>query len=579
MMPEIDRAMLAVGGSLAASIIAKATVAIALALIGARLAYRSRAAVRHALLAAAFGVLLVLPIACIVAAPVHIVVPVATAAAPFSAGAVTPGSQPRASGCGDGRYPFNLAGIDAFAVHICCLRGWIAGVAIFLLPMAIRSVASSFPASIRPAVAARTVGGRTPGARSGHSPARRSTAARGAAGPMTCGVAHPAIVLPLDAQTWEAEDLNRAIVHELEHVRRGDWAIHCLARAVCAVYWFHPLVWIAWRQLALEAERSCDDAVLGRSEATAYADQLVGLARRLSAAAKGPAAKSPAARDGEPRRSDDARRRRARQPAAARPGGGAPVALACVAGVALVLTLSPLRMVASPQQFGTVDSRVNPAAQLLVDTNLVIEDVTVSDRNGKRIEGLTANDFVLTDDGMAQTISIFEFQRLDDAPAGKQDSVSSYYILGYYTNHPNGDGRFRRIQIALKKDATAKLDYRPGYYADKAFTRVDGAQIASPQKSGAVQSSSYDERPHLLRKVEPAYSEEARKAKCQGHVVLYVEVDASGQVTNPKVMRSLGLGLDEKAIEAVRQWKFEPAIKDGKPVTAYIQVEMNFRLL
>ena len=103
-------------------------------------------------------------------------------------------------------------------------------------------------------------------------------------GPMTCGVVHPAIVLPRDAQSWEAEDLNRAIVHELEHVRRGDWVSHCLARAVCAVYWFHPLVWIAWRQLALEAERSCDDAVLGRSEATAYADQLVGLARRLSAA-------------------------------------------------------------------------------------------------------------------------------------------------------------------------------------------------------------------------------------------------------------------------------------------------------
>src|SRR5207302_9963933 len=97
---------------------------------------------------------------------------------------------------------------------------------------------------------------------------------------------HPAIVLPQDAPAWEMEDLNRAIVHELEHVRRGDWLSHCIARVVCAVYWFHPLVWIAWRQLALAAERSCDDAVLGRSEATAYADQLVGLAQRLSAAAK-----------------------------------------------------------------------------------------------------------------------------------------------------------------------------------------------------------------------------------------------------------------------------------------------------
>jgi beta-lactamase regulating signal transducer with metallopeptidase domain len=93
-------------------------------------------------------------------------------------------------------------------------------------------------------------------------------------GPMTCGALRPAILLPVDAPEWSAEDLERAIVHELEHVRRRDWAIQCVARAVCAVYWFHPLVWMAWRRLELEAERSSDDAVLERAEPTAYADQL-----------------------------------------------------------------------------------------------------------------------------------------------------------------------------------------------------------------------------------------------------------------------------------------------------------------
>jgi beta-lactamase regulating signal transducer with metallopeptidase domain len=106
---------------------------------------------------------------------------------------------------------------------------------------------------------------------------------------MTCGIVHPAIMLPSEAPSWEAEDLNRAMMHELEHVRRGDLAIHCLARAICSAYWFHPLVWIAFRQLGLEAERACDDAVLGRWESTAYADHLVRVARRLSAAAKSPA--------------------------------------------------------------------------------------------------------------------------------------------------------------------------------------------------------------------------------------------------------------------------------------------------
>jgi hypothetical protein len=64
--------------------------------------------------------------------------------------------------------------------------------------------------------------------------------------------------------------------------------VNCVARVVCAAYWFHPLIWIAWRRLALEVERACDDAVLGRSEAAAYAGQLVGLAERPQSAAEPP---------------------------------------------------------------------------------------------------------------------------------------------------------------------------------------------------------------------------------------------------------------------------------------------------
>jgi periplasmic protein TonB len=85
--------------------------------------------------------------------------------------------------------------------------------------------------------------------------------------------------------------------------------------------------------------------------------------------------------------------------------------------------------------------------------------------------------------------------------------------------------------------------------------------------------------PSLISKVEPEYSEAARKAKYQGTVILYVEVDPSGRPTNIKVERSLGLGLDEKAIEAVRKWKFRPGYKDGRPVTVAATVQVNFRLL
>jgi len=85
--------------------------------------------------------------------------------------------------------------------------------------------------------------------------------------------------------------------------------------------------------------------------------------------------------------------------------------------------------------------------------------------------------------------------------------------------------------------------------------------------------------PVLLSKKDPEYSEEARKAKHQGTVVLYVQIDPSGHAINMKVVRSLGLGLDEKAMEAVQSWKFLPGKKDGKPVTVEATIEVNFRLL
>lgn len=85
--------------------------------------------------------------------------------------------------------------------------------------------------------------------------------------------------------------------------------------------------------------------------------------------------------------------------------------------------------------------------------------------------------------------------------------------------------------------------------------------------------------PVPLYRPEPEYSEEARKAKFQGTVVLYVEVDTQGRPRNVRVTRSLGLGLDEKAIEAVEKWKFRPGYKDGKPVVVAASIEVNFRLL
>ena len=78
---------------------------------------------------------------------------------------------------------------------------------------------------------------------------------------------------------------------------------------------------------------------------------------------------------------------------------------------------------------------------------------------------------------------------------------------------------------------------------------------------------------------DPDYSAEARKKKYQGVVVLMVVVTIEGKADDIKVIKGPGLGLNEKAIEVVRKWKFKPAMKDGMPVTTKVPIEVAFRLL
>jgi TonB family protein len=85
--------------------------------------------------------------------------------------------------------------------------------------------------------------------------------------------------------------------------------------------------------------------------------------------------------------------------------------------------------------------------------------------------------------------------------------------------------------------------------------------------------------PRLLSKVEPKYTEEARAARHQGTTVLSVVIGPDGFVRESKIVRSLGMGLDEKAIEAVRQWRFTPGQKNGRDVAVRASIEVNFRLL
>jgi uncharacterized protein (TIGR03435 family) len=350
-MSGIYEVVVALSDSLAASILAKVTVTTALALMAVRLTRRSRAAVRHVVLAAAFGVLLVLPVAAIVAPAIRVEVPIA------ARGEIAPPMVEPARDAGSPAAPA-VARADErraapqsedVALSTLMFAAWTIGTTVFLLPMGLGLwQVRSLRTSALPWRHGRSV----VDAQSRHVGIRRRVEVllhESVPGPMTCGMFRPVIVLPIDAGTWAEEDLRRAIVHELEHVRRGDWGSQCVARTLCAFYWFHPLVWAAWRQLALEAERACDDAVLRRAgtvdAATAYADQLVELAQRLSAAPGQPQLAMANRHDLAARVAAvlDTHQRRGR--------AGAPwIALASATAAVMVMTMSPLRLVAGQSQ-------------------------------------------------------------------------------------------------------------------------------------------------------------------------------------------------------------------------------------
>jgi TonB family protein len=111
--------------------------------------------------------------------------------------------------------------------------------------------------------------------------------------------------------------------------------------------------------------------------------------------------------------------------------------------------------------------------------------------------------------------------------------------------------------------------------------RCEGAPPSGPaaEREAVHRVGGGTSAPSLIFKVEPEYSEEARKAKLQGSVLLSLVVDGTGKPGRMQILRALGLGLEQKALEAVAQWRFRPGVKDGKPVTVQATVEVNFRLL
>lgn len=270
--------------SFAVLTVVKATLVCGAAFVLARLWRRSRASVRHLVFALAFTALVAIPVA-------HLVLPTRAVAVPVREMQRASGTQdvtsamPSGAGRSYVRPDTPSASRDSaptmrVSVAQLIITTWLAGVVLFLIPV----VAGLWQV--------RRLRQRASPWTEGKAIAHTLAAAWGVhrpidvflhddvTGPMTCGLLEPAIIVPASAQHWDDTALRCALRHELEHVARWDFLTHCLSRIICAAYWFHPLVWAAWRRLRLEAERACDDAVVREDDAGEYALLLVAIAQQ-----------------------------------------------------------------------------------------------------------------------------------------------------------------------------------------------------------------------------------------------------------------------------------------------------------
>lgn len=337
-----------VTGAAGWSILAKATLLLSLGLAAAWIARRQRASIRHVLLAATFATLPALPLLALLAPAVSIELPIEVRPATAVSTATMPAGAPE--------MPLAIGGSSALARSTSPLPSWttlalgvwLGGAALLILAGGLelcrvrRVVRTGLPwIDLRARVDALAAEGAV------HR-AVDVLRHEDVVAPFVWGLWRPTIVVPAAAADWSHVDLERALVHELEHVRRMDWPVQFAARLICASYWLHPLVWVAWRRLCLEAERACDDAVVRRAERVDYAEQLVSMAARMSSANAQPVL-------GMANRSDLARRVAALLDATQRRGRAG----ACAAGCAITAAVLAGSLVAPVR---AVAVSVNPAS-------------------------------------------------------------------------------------------------------------------------------------------------------------------------------------------------------------------------
>ena len=370
--------------------------------------------------------------------------------------------------------------------------------------------------------------------------------------PMTWGIVRHTILLPSSAIQWPDERRRLVLAHELAHVKRNDGIVQGFIQIACGLYWFNPLMWYAAHRLRIERERACDDVVLNLGTvATDYADHLVQIVRGLRGARS---LSFPAICMAQPSQLESrlvsilAPRTRRR--------GLSKGAVVTLSTVTLILTILVGAINVSAQRTCIAGGESNAAVippRIIKSTPASYPDYGLT----LRVEG---------------TVTLEA--RVD--VHGNLTSIRVVKGLGF------GLDEQAIAAVRTWQFAPALKDGVPV----EAITQIDvdfklPASVGPPKTKGISETVRIGPGvipPTVISRVQPDYTEEARAAKYEGTVVVKATIGVDGTLKVEKVLRELDHGLTENAVEELKQWKFKPGLKNGKPVAVSLNIEVNFRL-
>jgi TonB family protein len=364
---------------------------------------------------------------------------------------------------------------------------------------------------------------------------------RHVAGPVTAGFWKPVVMVPdgfLDG--CREGDFVAAMAHECAHIRRGDFGKNLLYEMAGVVIGYHPVTWFVKARLAQTREMICDEMASETVlDAYSYAASLLRLAEKLTGGERVAASPAMGIFDAD---ALERRIRRMKEKKFQVSGrvrgmvtGASMVLLFCVAGALSAMA-------------GTVHAQTKEGFTSVAGTKLHL------------YAGATCTYYDLHTRAHAGTCAT----RPGDA--------------GEYFCAENGSEKFQP-QIGCK----AKVEWTRGAEAaEPAAKKERGAEeqaTGSDGNVGKVYAIGKDvTAPIAIFTPEPKYTKKARLAKYQGIVDLQIIVTKQGLPADIKVVRHLGMGLDEKAVEAVKQYRFKPAMYHGHPVAVKMIVEVLFHL-